>query len=250
MEITVDIRRTYKKWWLFCQQRQSDIYEANLAHIISFLNELYLQNSSYTSLNSHRSALSLILNFSNADENLIKRFLRGVYRTRPVFAKYNTTWDPMPVLSYLKTFTDCPELCVIKTLKAYLLRTNSFRKVNDGYLMLTFKKPHRTATAQSISRWVKQVLEKSGINTHFFHAHSTRHATSSAALRKGLNIDQIKNTIGWTQKSHVFQKFYNRPLALEKVMFRLFLLCTGILYYHLIQMYVLILIFLVFNINY
>lgn len=55
------------------------------------------------------------------------------------------------------------------------------------------------------------MLNESGINTKLFSTHSITYATSSAAYRKGFNIDQIKNTIVWTSTSKVFQKI-NRPL--------------------------------------
>lgn len=281
---------TYKKWWLFCQRNKVDIYQANVGNIIAFLNDLFLNKASYTTLNTHRSALSLILNYSNGDEILIKRFLKGVYRAKPCFPKYKTTWDPQPVLEYLKKlyplntlslemltkklasllllatgqrlqtiskikiqnihgiesskikifiteilktssynrqqpvlefnyFTECPELCVANKLKAYLLRTSSLRKDTDEYLMLTFKKPHHIASSQTIGRWIKKILKISGIDTNKYHSHNTRHATTSAAFRKGIGIDQIKDTIGWSQSSQVFQKFYNRPLEGNKLNF-------------------------------
>ncbi|KYB24806.1 hypothetical protein TcasGA2_TC032277 [Tribolium castaneum] len=54
-----------------------------------------------------------------------------------------------------------------------------------------------------------------GINTSIFSAHSTRHASSSAALRKGISLDVIHKTAGWSEKSQTFAKTYNLPLAAE-----------------------------------
>lgn len=36
--------------------------------------------------------------------NIIKKFLKGTFRIKPVFPKYNDTWDPKNVLDYLSGF--------------------------------------------------------------------------------------------------------------------------------------------------
>nr|CAH7741143.1 unnamed protein product [Callosobruchus chinensis] len=78
-------------------------------------------------------------------------------------------------------------------------------------------KPIRNATAQTISRWIKTMLEKSGVDTNRYTAHSTRHASASAAARKGFSYDTIRTATGWTQKSQVFANFYQRPLASKEI---------------------------------
>lgn len=90
------------------------------------------------------------------------------------------------------TFTQYLELCVPSTLKAYLTKTSTLRKDNKGYLILTFKKPHHAVISQSISRWIRQILNGCVVGMNLYHTHNIRHATSSAAFRKGFTIDQIK----------------------------------------------------------
>jgi len=46
-----------------------------------------------------------------------------------------------------------------------------------------------------------------------YTAHSTRHAATSAASRRGLSVDAIHRAAGWGQHSHVFATFYNREVA-------------------------------------
>ncbi|KAJ8911242.1 hypothetical protein NQ315_012229, partial [Exocentrus adspersus] len=104
-------------------------------------------------------------------------------------------------------------LCVATALRRYLEVTRPARTGDNQQLLLTFKKPFHPATSQTVSRWIKTVLKNSGVNTGIFKSHSTRHASTSAAARSGLNIDSIRETAGWTKKSEVFTKFYNRPLA-------------------------------------
>ncbi|KAJ8912378.1 hypothetical protein NQ315_014746 [Exocentrus adspersus] len=144
------------------------------------------------------------------NDSLIKIYITDILKT-------SSYGRQQPVLE-LRKFQEIPELCVASTLEFYLEKTKLLRR-DENHLILTHKKPHKVASAQSISRWIKEVLKQSGVDTNVFSAHSTRHATSSTAYRKGFSIDQIKNTIGWTSGSSVFQKFYNRELNKEKINF-------------------------------
>lgn len=110
-------------------------------------------------------------------------------------------------------FKEKPGLCIGSTIINYIEKTQCLRPTGCSELLLTYRKPHHTASTQSISRWIKIVLERSGIDTSIFSSHSTRHAVTSAAYRAGLNIDEIRNTVGWTKSSQAFNTFYNRPLA-------------------------------------
>lgn len=62
---------------------------------------------------------------------------------------------------------------------------------------------------------MKCILSDSNVNTQVYGAQSTRHASTSAALRKGINIEIIRDAAGWTKDSEVFARFYNRPLLNE-----------------------------------
>lgn len=80
-------------------------------------------------------------------------------------------------------------------------------------LFLTFKKPIKEASKQSISRWIKTTLSEGGIYTSIFSIHSTRHAGgSSAAARAGISVDEIRRTAGRSANSSTFADFYNRLL--------------------------------------
>nr|CAH7747729.1 unnamed protein product [Callosobruchus chinensis] len=116
--------------------------------------------------------------------------------------------QPLLIFPY---FREAPELCVAQTIEAYLEKTSKHRN-NYEYLILTHKKPFHPATSQTISRWLKITLNLGGIDTEIFSGYSTRHAATSAASRKGVNVDLIRHTAGWTPSSNTFFKFYNRPL--------------------------------------
>lgn len=276
---------TYKLWWQFCLEKNINTFEAPLSAVIGFLVELFNKGASYGTINSHRSALSLLLGNNVGSDERIKRLLKGIYRKKPTRPKYNTTWDPKTVLDYvskwypnsdlnlakiskklsillalctshrvqtfslikttnitrsasgikitipdmIKTsapnrdqpvlflpyFVDNPSICPARTLDDYLNVTIGLRPEGTDSLLLTYKKPYKKASSQTISRWIKQTLEESGVNVTIFSAHSTRHASTSAAASAGVCIDTIRKTAGWSTSSMTFARFYNRPVTDE-----------------------------------
>ncbi|CAH1988486.1 unnamed protein product [Acanthoscelides obtectus] len=108
-----------------------------------------------------------------------------------------------------------PEVCVARVILTYLEKTENLRG-SETSLILTSKMPYRKASTQTLSRWIKIILEKSGIDVHKFSAHSTRHAATSAAKRKGLNMDTIRLSAGWSRDSRMFAQVYNRPLLSDQ----------------------------------
>lgn len=118
-------------------------------------------------------------------------------------------FHPLLVLPF---FTADSNVCVAGTLLKYLDKTKELRGSCE-YLFITYKKPFHKATCQTIGRWIKKVLNKSGVDINQFKPQSTRHAATSAAARKGVNFDSIRLAAGWTQNSKTFANFYNRPLV-------------------------------------
>lgn len=270
-----------KRWFDYCYTNNIDLYEASIPKVIGFLMKMFDEGAQYGTLNSCRSALGLILNNLNNNDDRIKRFLKGVYRLRPPLPRYNITWDTSIVLDFLgnwypnddmslevlskklitllalstahraqtfskiqienieiysdkviikipdliKTsrmgalqpililpiFMDRLEVCPAKCLIAYLDKTRTIRNNING-LFISFRKPYKLVTTQTLSRWIKDVLYQSGIDVSIFSAHSTRHAAVSAAHRLGVSLDTIRKTAGWSGSSSTFFKYYNRPV--------------------------------------
>lgn len=123
--------------------------------------------------------------------------------------KTTTHKHPNPVL-VIPRYDNNINLCVIKCLETYISRTNSYRA--DNNLFLSTCKPYKPVCSKTVSRWLINVLVKSGVNTDLFHAHSFRHASSSKASRNGLSSDHIMSRVGWSLKSTTFAKYYNKPL--------------------------------------
>lgn len=92
----------FKRWWVFCIEAHHDPWVYSLSHFINFLNKQAQSGKSFSAVNSCKAALSFILPISSTDEPLIKRYLKGIYNQNPPKPKYDTTWDPYPVLSFLE----------------------------------------------------------------------------------------------------------------------------------------------------
>lgn len=110
----------------------------------------------------------------------------------------------------LRAYSPDPNLCVVLCLKAYLKITADIRQ-NETALFLTYQKPHKAASKDTISRWIKTTLTLAGIDTNIYGAHSTRSASTSAAARQGLPTIAILQSAGWCSNK-TFEKFYNMEL--------------------------------------
>lgn len=273
----------YKKWWQFCLDNNIHCFDCNIPIILKFFTDQYKLGASYSTLNTIRSALALILGKRFSEDDRVSRFLKGVFRTKPSHPRYQSTWDPNVVLNFLgnwypnedlsiarltkklvallalstaqrvqtlslirltnirvnaqnveviitdsiKTsapgrpmprliipfFTEKEQICPATALLTYIENTRKFRHLpQTDKLLLTTKKPFHNASSATISHWIKNVLSESGVDISIFSAHSTRHASTSAANRKGLSVEVIKRTAGWSGNSLVFARFYNRPV--------------------------------------
>lgn len=218
--------------------------------------------------------MSLILGKRFSEDERVTRFLKGVFKKKPSFPRYQSTWNPNLILDSVSGWypnenlpldkltkklvallalssaqrvqtlslirlcnikvnetnieiiiddvvkTSAPgwsmprliipffphkdQICPAKTLSSYLKATEMYRNTpQTDKLILTIKKPVHNASAPTISRWIKQVLAESGVDTTIFSAHSTRHASTSAANRKGISIDLIKKAAGWSGNSYI-----------------------------------------------
>lgn len=125
------------------------------------------------------------------------------------------TLQPLLVLPF---FNERPNLCAARTLLKYIEVTKTLRGDKEK-LFIGIKKPHQEISSQTIARWIKGTLKKCGINTDQFTAYSTRHASTSAAFQRGVDINTIRKTAGWSEQSNVFANFYNRPITSNQEVF-------------------------------
>lgn len=96
--------------------------------------------------------------------------------------------------------------CVLHTLKEYLKITQEKRKSNKLFISL------KTFNKVSVARWLKEVLQRSGIDDKIFSAHSYRSASISAAFAGGVQLKEILKTANWSN-AKTFYTFYKRELS-------------------------------------
>ncbi|KAB0790852.1 hypothetical protein PPYR_15078, partial [Photinus pyralis] len=93
----------WKNWVSFCCAQKTTPFNNKVNMIIEFLTNMFHNNSSYTSINTARSAISLITGNTLGEHENLKRFMKGIHNLRPSKPKYNDTWDPKIVLEHLQT---------------------------------------------------------------------------------------------------------------------------------------------------
>ena len=115
---------------------------------------------------------------------------------------------------FFAKYVDCDDLCVLRCLQCYILRTSTFRPLPDpetpSQLLISYHRPHGPVKSCSIARWIKSVLDSAGIDTGIFKAHSTRSASTTKARSKGVPLDEVVKMADWSGTS-TFKRFYYRP---------------------------------------
>ena len=108
-----------------------------------------------------------------------------------------------------------PRIYPVVCLQRYIQVTKQFRVqsstgVQPDQLLIGITKPHAPVQACTIARWVKTVLKDAGIDTSVFTAHSTRGASTSAAVSGGASLQEVLSQADWSS-STTFHKHYFRP---------------------------------------
>ncbi|KAM4747505.1 uncharacterized protein WCC33_005072 [Rhinophrynus dorsalis] len=114
------------------------------------------------------------------------------------------------VVSY-PSFPAQPQLCVVRCLREYELRTAALRHSAFPQLLISFRKPFLPVSAATLSRWVRWVMQLAGIDVSLFGAHSTRGAMASMALHAGGRLEDILRAADWSRES-TFRDFYCKPI--------------------------------------
>ena len=116
------------KWRNFATERNENSIHPSVASVIDFLTQLHDTGSSYSAINTARSALSAAVELTDSPytvgEHLIKRLVKATFQSRPPLPRYKSTWDVSTVLSLLKTWSPAKELNLkLLTFKLVMLCT-------------------------------------------------------------------------------------------------------------------------------
>lgn len=104
------------------------------------------------------------------------------------------------------------KLCIVKAFTDYIKRTKDIR--NSTKLLISTIKPFGPVSKSTISRWVKLVMVRAGIDVAF-KPHSTRSAAASKANLHGIPVTTIMKTAGWSN-AKVFANFYDKPIQRDR----------------------------------
>ena len=110
----------------------------------------------------------------------------------------------------ISEFEQDPRICPLAALKEYLDHTQGLQN-GKQCLFISYANLHRAVSRNTISQWMKSVLESSGIDSHKFSAHSKRAAAASRAKQKEVPLDVILAHVGW-RSAETFRKFYDKPV--------------------------------------
>ena len=108
-----------------------------------------------------------------------------------------------------------------RALAYYLKRTETFRKAGSEDIVKLFlarKKPHQPVSAQTISRWLVEVIKycykKENKNVGKVKGHSTRSVGPSWALFKGASLQQIMEAADWSRET-TFTQYYLKSVNVD-----------------------------------
>ena len=84
---------------------------------------------------------------------------------------------------------------------------------NETTFFISCIESHNGVTCEKISRWIKRVLLKAGLNMNMLKPHSSRSASSSAAACT-VPVDSVLKAVGWSSEK-VFASYYHKTIVNE-----------------------------------
>jgi site-specific recombinase XerD len=136
------------------------------------------------------------------------------HRLSKKMVKTGEVWA-IPYLEARKTGPSPPQLvrayadarlCPVRALQRYLAIANPIRKPNQPFMFISSR--GFRADVDTLRHWVFELLEASGITAS---AGSCRSASTSAAVERKMDIDNVLKSAGWA-KEGTFRRFYQRAV--------------------------------------
>ncbi|KAM9991829.1 hypothetical protein ACTFIZ_012494 [Dictyostelium cf. discoideum] len=107
-------------------------------------------------------------------------------------------------------------LCPVKCIKSYVSRL-CLSVSHDSYLIRSPSTHENRLSSQSISKIAVSLLEKSGVNTSIYKAHSFRHSVATFLIDKGVPTEDVLRLGRWST-SLIFNKYYNKSKKITNVL--------------------------------
>lgn len=162
----------------------------------------------------------LLLVTSQRGQTILHLSVQGMTLTKDLVVfrmnkllKHNRLGDPLDTI-FLQAYNANPKLCVVRTLKAYLVIVGPHRK-QMKQLLLSIARPYHEVKRDTIARWTVETLQAAGVDVTKYKAHSTRGASASATRASGANINVIMKHAGWRCEES-FARHYNKQIDRER----------------------------------
>ena len=104
------------------------------------------------------------------------------------------------------------------SLRDYLVRTAPLRHTDAIKIIIQLRKPHKSVSAQTLARWITNIMAAAGIDNSMFKQHST-HSASAAWLEtstRTMSVAQICIYAQWSRLSTTYRKLYHRVVLYIK----------------------------------
>ncbi len=96
----------WRVWDRWCSQRSCNPVSTSIANVCAFLTQLYNDGLLYSTINTHRSAISMthvpVDGVRVGAHYLVCRLMKGIFNQRPPVPRYVFTWPVGQVMRYLK----------------------------------------------------------------------------------------------------------------------------------------------------
>lgn len=199
------------------QPRYTTVWDANL--VIQYFNRLGDNGDLSLKQLTQKLAMLLILLSSTRGNSVHSFVLSKMYLCSTevtfipnILLKHHTPNNRIRPMVY-KAFDTNKRLCPVDTLSEYLTKRCEMIHTSEQ-LFFTHATPHRPASRDTISRWVKEVMSSANINTNIFKAHSCRAAAASAAKHRNISIQTIMDAADW-KNAKTFAKHYDLTIEFD-----------------------------------
>lgn len=128
------------------------------------------------------------------------------------FNKLHIRWTKgkVPPAATFQEYSQDENLCVVRALDEYICSIFEVEIWRRAFS--TFVKCYPSIHSSTISRWLKGMLMKSGVDTDTFKGHSIRFVSTSKAGLRSASTEQILKQECWYNIS-AWPRFYNKSIV-------------------------------------
>ena len=110
------------------------------------------------------------------------------------------------------THNRMPNICPVNTLTEYLGRTKNLRPSSVENVFIISRQPFTAVSAKTVSRWILTSMQKAGIDTSTYKAHSICGAAASKYKKLGFSYKDLLRKGRW-RKASTIKSWYTRNIS-------------------------------------